>query len=105
MVKFHKATTLDKLKPGKAMDIEVDGVLIALFNVDGKIFATSDVCPHAGGSLGQGELDGCTITCPLHGWQFDVESGKCLRIPAMKVQTFPIKIEGNDILVSVDSKE
>ncbi len=101
MAHFHKVATLEELHPGKAKEVSIGDEQIALYNVDGRIFATSDVCPHAGGSLGQGELCDGIITCPLHGWQFDVESGKCLRIPAMKLNTYEVKVEGNDILVKL----
>jgi len=100
---YIKAATLDRIKPGKALEVEVDGELIGLFNVNGTIHAASSVCPHAGGPLCDGNLQENTITCPLHGWQFEVDTGRCLRIPAMKLKTYEVKIEGNDILISVTS--
>lgn len=102
MAHFIKAARMDQIKPGKGLEVEVGGEIIALFNVDGKIFATSGVCPHAGGPLGEGELIGNAITCPLHAWQFEVESGRCMRIPAMKLRTYKTKVEGSDVLVSVE---
>jgi nitrite reductase/ring-hydroxylating ferredoxin subunit len=101
MVVFHKVATLDEVKPGQAKDVVVGDELIAIYNVNGKIFATSDICLHAGGSLGQGELCDGVITCPLHGWQYEVESGKCMMVPAMKLKTYQVKVEGNGILVGI----
>lgn len=101
MVTFHKAATLDQLKPGMAMDVAVGDEMIALYNVNGRIYATTDICPHSGGSLGQGELCESVVTCPLHGWKFEVETGKCLMAPAMKLKTYQVKVEGNDILVGI----
>lgn len=103
MPDFRKVATLGQLGPGKAMEIEVDGEQIALCNVEGKIYAVSGVCPHAGGPLAEGELQGSILTCPFHGWQFEVDSGRCMRIPAMKLKAYPVKVEGNDILLSIET--
>ena len=65
--------------PGSARELVAEGRVIALFNVEGTFHALDGVCPHAGGPLGQGQLDGCIVTCPWHGWQFDVTTGQhCL---------------------------
>jgi NAD(P)H-dependent nitrite reductase small subunit len=101
-MEFHKAATLEELPSGKAKDIMIGDEPIALYNVKGKIYATSDICPHSGGSLGQGELCERIITCPLHGWKFEVENGKCQNIPSIKVKTYEVKIEGKDILIGID---
>ena len=98
-VAFQKVATLDQVKPGKPIAVEVNGEQIALYNLDGTIYATSGVCPHAGGPLAEGDMQGNIVTCPLHGWQFEADSGRCLRIPAMKLKTYKVKVEGNDILV------
>ncbi len=99
---FKKAATLDQIMPGKSIEVDIDGELIGLFNVNGTIHAASSVCLHAGGPLCEGDLQENVVTCPLHGWQFEVDSGKCLRIPGMKLKTFEVKVEGNDVLISVD---
>lgn len=103
MPNFQKVATLGQLGPGKAMEVEVNGEQIALCNVEGNIHAVSGVCPHAGGPLAEGELQDNVLTCPLHGWQFGVDSGRCMRIPAMKLKTYQVKVEGNDILLSIDA--
>src|SRR3989344_4225911 len=100
---YIKVATLDQIKPGKALEVEVDGELIGLFNVNGTIHAASSVCPHAGGPLCEGVLSENVITCPLRGWGFELDAGRCLRIPAMKIKTYGVKIEGNEVLVSVPS--
>ena len=75
--------------------------VVALFNVDGKFYALDGICPHAGGPLGEGELRGTVVTCPWHGWQFDVTTGQhCLNARLMH-QTFAVRVEGDDILVEV----
>ena len=66
---------VDDLPPGSTQEVVHAGRVIALFNVGGEIFALDGVCPHQGGPLGKGTLRDKIVTCPWHGWQFDVESG------------------------------
>lgn len=82
--------------------MSVNGEEVALFNIDGQYFATGNICPHKGGSLGEGFTDGDIITCPLHGWRFNVKTGQNVFIPSSRIQTYSVKIEGQDILVSLD---
>ena len=76
----HAVTDLASIPPGSGQAFTIAGRRIALFNVDGKIHAMDDVCPHAGAPLSEGRLNGCVITCPWHGWSFDVTTG---RMPGM----------------------
>ncbi|MBI2675689.1 MAG: Rieske 2Fe-2S domain-containing protein [Candidatus Aenigmarchaeota archaeon] len=96
-----KVATLDNLKPGEARTVIVSGKEIALYNVSGKIFATTNACAHEQGPLGQGSLEDNVITCPLHGWQFDVETGSCRTVPGLKIETYRVEVRGKDILVDV----
>jgi len=72
-----------------------------LFNVDGIFYALDGVCPHQGGPLGDGDLAGCIVTCPWHGWQFDVTNGKSVQNPAAGVDCYPAEVRGGDIFVDV----
>ena len=77
---------------------------MALCNAEGQIYAIDDVCTHDGGSLDQGELEGFTIECPRHGARFDVRTGRVVALPAIiPVDTFPVKVEGDDVLVDVET--
>jgi len=88
--------------PGTVKVLAAGGRPLALCNVDGQYYVIDDVCTHDGGPLDQGELDGCEIECPRHGGRFDVLTGRATCFPAvMPVQTFPVKVEGEDILVEV----
>lgn len=70
---------LDQLPPGESAEVVADGRIFAVYNVDGQIRVLDGICPHAGGPLGKGTLNGNIVTCPWHGWQFNVESGQhCL---------------------------
>jgi len=71
-------------------------------SVDGVFFASTDFCPHRGESLGSGSLKGFVITCPKHGWKFDIETGECFSNPDGKLQTFPVSIDGDDVYVELE---
>lgn len=94
---------MDQLKPGQMRYVEVDGLPIALANVAGTIYAFSDSCRHQGGSLSSGVLRDDVVTCPLHGWAFNVRSGKAVIPPVgLRVPTYPVQIEGDDVFVVVE---
>ena len=76
--------------------------MIALFNVDGQFHALDGVCPHQGGPLGQGELCGTIVTCPWHGWQFDVSNGLNQITPTICQPQFALKVEAGRVLVRAD---
>lgn len=99
---WSRAAAVSQCPPGTAREVLVAGRIIGLFNVDGTIYALDGVCPHQGGPLGKGSLCGHTLTCPWHGWQFDVRSGRHLLSPAVVQPRFQTRIEGEDIYVLVD---
>jgi nitrite reductase (NADH) small subunit len=76
MSRFVKLATLDELPVGSAKEVEFEGRIYAIFNRDGVISAIDGICPHQGGPLAEGHIEGTIVTCPWHGWQFDVQSGK-----------------------------
>ena len=96
---FVKVANVKDIAEGSGKVVEANGKPIALFKVDGNIHAIDNTCLHRGGPLGEGSLDASAVTCPLHGWRFDVTNGRCLTIPTMKVQSYAVKVEGNDVLV------
>lgn len=103
MQEIVKVATLDQLKPGQMLYVDVDGLPIALANVAGTIYAFSDSCRHAGGSLSSGVLRDEIVTCPLHGWAYNVRTGKSLIPPVgLRIQTYEVRIEGTDIAVLID---
>lgn len=82
---------------------DVDGLPIALANVDGTIFAFGDSCRHEGGSLSSGVLRDDVVTCPLHGWAYNVRSGKSVIPPlGLRLPVYEVRIEGADVLVAVE---
>jgi len=90
---------------GEARTFEVEGLSIALCNVGGTFHAIDDVCTHDDGPLGSGRLHGTAIECPRHGARFDVRTGEVLRMPAaVPIRVYPVRVEGDEILVEVEAE-
>ncbi len=98
---FVKVASTQEIAPGSGKTIEVNGHVVALFNVDGNFYAIDNTCAHQGGPLGEGMLDGTTVVCPWHAWEYDVTTGKCLTNPSAVQKQFNVKIEGEDIFVEI----
>lgn len=84
---------------GSAIEAVAGDRMVALFNVDGTFHALDGVCPHQGGPLGKGVLDECIVTCPWHGWQFDVRDGQNQLSESIKHPRFEVRVEGERVLV------
>jgi nitrite reductase (NADH) small subunit len=98
---LHKVGSLADLRARKSLDALVGEELIALFWVDGQVIATTGVCPHAGGPLFDGSVCGFKVSCPWHGWSFDLSTGRCDEDPDVKLPFFDVRIEGDDIVISL----
>src|SRR5207302_8394110 len=84
---------------GTGAVVNAGGRLLALFNVDGTFYALDNTCLHRGGPVGEGDLDGTIVTCPWHGWEYDVRTGANTINPAARLKTYEVRVEGDDILV------
>jgi nitrite reductase (NADH) small subunit len=91
--------TVADCPPGTSKEIVVGDRVVALFNVQGEFHALDGVCPHQGGPLGRGTLQGDTVTCPWHGWQFDVRSGQCGLSRSVVQPNIPVRLDGDLILI------
>ena len=98
---FKKAAKLTELKEGKGILVELGGLKIGIFRVGDRIFAIDDKCPHRNGSLSDGTCDNAIVSCPLHGWGFDLKTGKSTTMPNVKVTSYTVKTEGEIILVDI----
>ncbi|MBV8842924.1 MAG: Rieske (2Fe-2S) protein [Bryobacterales bacterium] len=98
---FVKVGSVSQLTPGSVLEAEIAGNSYAICNVDGELHALDGVCPHAGGPLGQGALHGATLVCPWHAWEYDCRTGANDFDPDVKVECFPVKVEGGEILIDV----
>lgn len=90
---------VDQCPPGTSLECVAGERIVALFNVGGTFYALDGVCPHQGGPLGKGALCGAIVTCPWHGWQFDVTSGQHQLNPRIHQPRFDVRVEGEWILV------
>ena len=99
---YLRACPLGDLAEDSATRVELDGVPVCLVRTEGEVHAVSDVCSHADVSLAEGEVDGLTIECWLHGSRFDLVSGRPTGLPATRpIPVYPVKIEGDDVYVSL----
>lgn len=101
MAEFKKVADTSDVPAGEGKVVEVDGKRIALFNVEGTFHAIDDECPHQGGPLSEGEVDGCIVTCPWHAWMYDVTTGVNTDDDTIAVQRYEVKIEGTSVLLAL----
>ena len=105
-MEFKTVAQVGSIAEGEGNSFEVDGRMVAVFLHNGEYFAIDDLCPHMGASLGAGHLDeDGSVTCPWHAWRFSVCDGTWCDNPRIKVDAFPIRIEGNDIQVHVPPRQ
>jgi nitrite reductase/ring-hydroxylating ferredoxin subunit len=105
MADFIEVARVDQVPPGSGRLFTVADNYVAVFNVDGTICAIADTCPHAGGSLGLGKLNGTVVTCPIHGMKFDVTTGCFAGTSDFGVASFPAKVVDGKIVVAFDSNK
>lgn len=86
---------------GEGRVVDAGGKSLALFNVGGVYYVLDNDCPHRGGPLGDGDLDGAVIACPWHGWRWDVITGANANNPAVRVPCFPVTVEQGEIFVEL----
>jgi nitrite reductase (NADH) small subunit len=103
MPDFQRAAALADCPVGSACEVVVGDRIVALYNVEGTIYALDGVCSHQGGPLGKGCLKGTVVTCPWHGWQFDVRDGQHQFSASVVQPRFDVRIEGDSILVDIQA--
>ena len=89
------------IEPGKGIVADLGGPKVAIFNVDGVFHVISNECGHQGGPLGEGKLEGFSVTCPWHQWKFDVTTGGCLSVSGSSVRRYEVAAAGEDLFVKV----
>lgn len=101
MSQLYRVASVADFPAGTGREVMAGSQVVALFNVDGTFYALDGICPHAGGPLGEGTLRGNIVTCPWHGWQFDVTNGhNCLNTKICHT-TFRARVDGDDVLVEI----
>jgi nitrite reductase/ring-hydroxylating ferredoxin subunit len=99
---FTKVATVQEIPAGQAKKVKVSDKDVALFNVNGTFFAIDDTCPHRGGPLSEGELNGSEVVCPWHGARFNIATGAHLSPPAPRdVTAYKVQVVGSDVQIDV----
>ena len=102
MTNFIKLTAEPELPPvDEAKEFPCGARTFCVANINGVYSAMDNVCPHRGGPLGQGMIEGSKVVCPWHGWAWDTRSGQAVQDPSMKVAVYPLKMEGEDMLIEI----
>jgi nitrite reductase/ring-hydroxylating ferredoxin subunit len=90
------------VESGCALRVEAEGLVLAVYNVDGEFFVTDDACTHGPGALSEGYLEGDVIECDFHGGRFNVRTGEVVGPPCMiPVKTYPVVIEQRRVFIEV----
>lgn len=97
---FVSAGAAADIAPGSALTVSVDGREIAVFNVGGTFYAVDNTCPHQGGPLAEGYIEGTTVTCPWHAWCFNLTDGKMPFATWASVDAFDVQVADGQVLVS-----
>ena len=104
MAPWHPAGEISEIIPDKGKYLTFNGKEIALFHVNGEFLAIENTCPHRGGPLFRGALEeGPSVRCPLHGWLFDLKTGKCLNQLQTKLMSYAVKVKEGKIYICVES--
>jgi len=99
-MEFVPVATIDELPPGSRKTVVVGAREVALFNVAGTLYAIDNTCPHQGGPLGEGWLEGTIVTCPWHAWCFDLRTGAMTLGEFSQIDTFEVQIEGSVVSIA-----
>jgi len=91
----------DDFRSGQRKVVDINGKFVAVLYCDGVFVAFENVCPHKQGNVGEGEIEDCIITCPRHGWQFDVKTGEGKTMPNSRLNMFPVTIREGKVFVEV----
>ncbi len=94
-------STEDAPQVGEIREVQAAGKAICLANVNSRLRAVGNPCPHRGAPLAQGWLDGNSIVCPLHSWTFDLDTGIAREPECARVTVFPLRREGEDLIVDI----
>ena len=98
-----KVGRVEEIPEGHGKEFTVEGHKLALFKINGGFYAVSNQCLHRGGPLSEGELDDYRVTCPWHGWKYDVRTGSFDIIPTLKVRSFHVVQEDGSLYVELES--
>ena len=104
-MRWQAVMPADELWIGEMLGVEVDGVQVLLVNIDDEVRAYLDRCPHRASRLSEGDLDGCTLVCGTHLWEFDALTGGGVNPASARLIAFPVRIEDGLIHIQVPDRE
>jgi len=108
--KVVRVCTIQEISEGTAKIVKMEGKPIAIFNINGKFYATDETCPHEGGPLSDGSIEGENVSCPWHGATFHIKSGRTLEPPAGEkmgppvdkgIACYPVRIVGTEVKIEI----
>lgn len=101
-IEYIQVGTVDELKKGERLFVEIDGLPIVIIKIADQFFAIADVCSHDDGPVGEGNIEGYEIICPRHGARFDLRTGKALSLPAfIDIPAYPVRVVEDQIEVGI----
>ncbi|MFV0442296.1 MAG: Rieske (2Fe-2S) protein [Planctomycetaceae bacterium] len=101
MGQFVTVARTSEIPEGSGVECTAAGRVFAVYHVGTEFFALDGICLHAGGPLGQGQLQGCIVTCPWHGWQYDVTTGQHCLNSRLQQPRYPVRVVGDEIQVEL----
>ena len=105
MNKIVKVAEVQEIEEGRGKIVRAEGLTLAIFRVKDEFFALDNSCLHRGGPLGEGDLEGYDVTCPWHGWTYDVRTGSFEVIPPLRVRIYPVRRDGDSIVIELDGNK
>ena len=102
---FVKVASKNEIRSGYGKVVDINGVSIAILNDNGKFFAINNTCAHMQGPIGEGSCESGKVTCPWHGWTYDLKTGKNTFNENIKLETYEVKIKDEDVLVNPETKK
>jgi 3-phenylpropionate/trans-cinnamate dioxygenase ferredoxin subunit len=101
-IEYLEIAPASELPSGERLFVEIEGKPIVIFNIGGQFFSIADVCSHDDGPVGEGIVEGYNITCPRHGAQFDIRSGKVVQMPAVvDIPAYPVQVRDGNIYLGI----
>lgn len=100
MAEYATVARTDEIPSGSGTVVNFAGEEVAVFNVNGVFYALANSCRHRGGPLGEGALEETIVTCPWHGWQYDVTTGEC-QTADVRLKTYEVRVEGTAVQIRV----
>ena len=101
-IEYVEIVPASELPNGERLFFEIEGKPIVIFNIAGQLFSIGDICSHDDGPVGEGDIEGFNITCPRHGGEFDLQTGKAVQLPAVvDIPAYPVRVVDGMIQVGI----